>query len=230
MSTTGTTDHYAAANKAHFNTIAHEYDEIPHAAEGARRSAEAMRKAYVFTQEATTVMDYACGTGLVSRELVPYCKRIVGVDISQGMVDQFNNRVYNQGIPPEEMQAVCAELKGIPGELGDEKFDVVLCSAAYHHFTSIDEVTLMLAYFLKPGGVLLVVDISKREDAHGHVQHVIPHHAHHVPHKGGLSESDMHKAFENAGLQSFEFDSDAIRAIHNGHNVRLFIAKGLKPL
>ena len=53
---------------------------------------------------------------------------IVGVDISQGMVDQFNRRVYNQGISSEEMHAVRAELKGESGELGDEKFDVIVVS------------------------------------------------------------------------------------------------------
>ena len=89
-------------------------------------------------------MEYACGTGklqvflraiylncslgLVSRALSAYCKRNVGVDISQGMVDQFNKRIDYQGLTSEEMQAVCAELRGEPGELGDEKFDVVVVS------------------------------------------------------------------------------------------------------
>jgi predicted TPR repeat methyltransferase len=66
--------------------------------------------------------------GLVSRALSAYCKRNVGVDISQGMVDQFNKRIDYQGLTSDEMQAVCAELKGQAGELGDEKFDAVVVS------------------------------------------------------------------------------------------------------
>lgn len=50
----------------------------------------------------------------------------MGVDISEGMVAQFNERVDNQGIPREEMGAVCAELNGKEGELGGEKFDVIV--------------------------------------------------------------------------------------------------------
>ncbi|RDB19283.1 hypothetical protein Hypma_013693 [Hypsizygus marmoreus] len=163
-------DHFAEANKAHFNNIANEYDELPHARERARRTANAVRKAYSFDENETTVMEFACGTGLVSRELAPYSKRIVGVDISQGMVDQFNRRVTNQGIPFEEMNAVCVELKGEAGELGDERFDVIFCASSYHHFTSIDDVTRVLAYFLKPGGSLFVVDLMKegRGVVHGH--------------------------------------------------------------
>ena len=66
--------------------------------------------------------------GLVSRALSPYCKRNVGVDISQGMVDQFNRRIHYQGLTSDEMQAVCAELRGQPDELDNEKFDVVVVS------------------------------------------------------------------------------------------------------
>ncbi|KAG5641802.1 hypothetical protein DXG03_004168 [Asterophora parasitica] len=116
---------FSEANQSHFDGIAHEYDK-PQAIERARRTAVKMRKAYDFDEDGTTVLEYACGTGLVSRELSPYAKRIVGVDISQGMVDQFNLRVRNQGIPPEEMQAFAVELKGEPGELEDERFDVIV--------------------------------------------------------------------------------------------------------
>ncbi|KAF5386915.1 hypothetical protein D9615_002001 [Tricholomella constricta] len=234
-------DDFAEANRAHFNTIAHEYDDMPHAIERARRTAARLRTAYDFNEDTTTVMEYACGTGLVSRELALYAKRIIGVDISQGMVDQFNLRVSNQGISPEEMQAVCVELKGEPGELGDEKFDVIVCAAAYHHFTSIDDVTRILAYFLKPGGALLVVDLKKQDGEHAHShghghghghsqdhghQSMFPQQVHHiVPHRGGLGEEDMRKAFEGAGLSSFSFEDGIV----GKNDVKLFLAKGIKP-
>ena len=48
------------------------------------------------------------------------------MDISQAMVDHFNARVAYQGIPVEEMQAFCCELKGEEGELEDRKFDVIV--------------------------------------------------------------------------------------------------------
>ncbi|KAG6805096.1 hypothetical protein H0H92_000714 [Tricholoma furcatifolium] len=131
------------------------------------------------------------------------------------------------------MQAVRAELKGEPGELQDEKFDVVICASAYHHFPDIASVTRTLAYFLKSGGALIIVDIAKRpgENPFNNTcyttvtpQHVVDHI---VPHQGGLDESDMRAVFENAGLlnQSFTYDDDSLVA---EHDVRLFIAKGVK--
>lgn len=87
-----------------------------------------MRRQYMFDEDRTSVLDYACGTGQISRELAPYARRIVGVDISQGMIDQFNKRLYEQGVPPEEMSAVRAQLRGVEGELEGERFDVVVVS------------------------------------------------------------------------------------------------------
>lgn len=69
--------------------------------------------------------------GLVSRALAPHARVLVGVDVSQGAVDRYNLRVANQGIPPAEMRAVCAELQGNAQELaalGGERFDVVIVS------------------------------------------------------------------------------------------------------
>ena len=42
------------------------------------------------------------------------------------MVEQYNTRVHNQGISSDEMRAVCVRLQGAPGELDDERFDVVV--------------------------------------------------------------------------------------------------------
>lgn len=68
-------------------------------------------------------------SGLMSRELCPYVKSVVGVDISQGMVDQFNLRAFNQGLPPEEMKAVCLDLKREDHEFCGAKFNVIVVSS-----------------------------------------------------------------------------------------------------
>jgi tRNA/tmRNA/rRNA uracil-C5-methylase (TrmA/RlmC/RlmD family) len=67
--------------------------------------------------------------GLISQALAPYCKKIVGVDISPGTVEYYNTRVQNQGISDEEMKAVCVDLKGEEGELEGIKFDIVVVSS-----------------------------------------------------------------------------------------------------
>ena len=137
---------FAAANEEHFNKIAETFDEFPGAKEMAKRVVDAMVTKFPdrFKEDTTTVMDFACGTGksifvldrnlrsdvmvlgLISRELIPHVKSIIGVDITQGLVDQYNLRVSNQGLDPSEMKAIRAELKENDPQLGDTKFDVIV--------------------------------------------------------------------------------------------------------
>ncbi|KAG8217170.1 S-adenosyl-L-methionine-dependent methyltransferase [Butyriboletus roseoflavus] len=219
-----TADAYETANKHHFDAEAHQYDERPGAQEAAEKIGRAMRDTGLFKQGITTVMDFACGTGLISRVLAAEDpKSIVGVDISQGMVDRYNKIVSDHGIPPEEMRAICTtphekQLQGMT-------FDVIVCASAYHHLTSIDEVTQSLVTtYLNPGGSLLVSDI-----VHGELTHEIFHkHSDHVvPHKGGFTEEEIRSTFEKAGLKNFTFEIIA-QATHVGGPVDLFLARGDK--
>ena len=146
---TSAVDTYAEANREHFDKTAKQYNNTPGAEAVARIAAEAMRGVYAFSDDeenGTVLLDFACGTGessfyqaldsfgpplimflgLVSQALAPYCKKIVGVDISQGMVDEFNSRVDNQGIPREEMHAVCLNILTGDGELSGQLFDVIV--------------------------------------------------------------------------------------------------------
>ncbi|KAJ7778728.1 S-adenosyl-L-methionine-dependent methyltransferase [Mycena maculata] len=199
----------------------HLYEQQPMAVDIGDRVSKAMRKAYPFDEDTTTVMDFACGTGLISRGLAPYCKSVVGVDINQAMVDHFAERINNQGIPPEEMRVVCADLKGDDSELDGEKFDVIVCSAAYHHFASIDDTTQTLSFFLRPGGCLLVADFMKGPG-------VLPV-PEDVPNNMGFAEADIQKAFVGAGLEAISVDQFTKAKFH-GQMVDLFLAKGTKPI
>ncbi|PFH52490.1 hypothetical protein AMATHDRAFT_46336 [Amanita thiersii Skay4041] len=224
------TNSTTSTNQQLFDHLAPRYDTDPRTTERAQKSALAMRKMYAFNEDTTQVLDYACGTGLISRELAPFAKSITGVDISQGMVDEYNRRVHNQGIPPQEMHAVCTRLQARPGELDGAQFDVAVCASAYHHMESIEETTSILAYFLKPGGTLLVVDLETSDQGpicnadgthHQHQHHLVPHH-------DGFEKADIEHAFLHAGLTSFTYEI-AFTARRDAHPVTLFVAKGTKP-
>ncbi|KIL61165.1 hypothetical protein M378DRAFT_180178 [Amanita muscaria Koide BX008] len=215
---------FAQANREYFDNLGEKFDQIPEAISLAQKSTSAMMDTYTFKEGETVAMDFACGTGLISKHLVPHVKTIVGVDISQGMVDQYNLRVQRESIPAEKMRAVRAELEGKAGELDDMKFDVIVCSAAYHHFESIARVTQTLAFFLKPGGSLLVVDLEEMDPSmFNDEQRQLVAHAH------GLSEAEIRKTFEGAGLESVTYG----RAFTNSWKdvpLNAFIAQGIKPL
>lgn len=67
--------------------------------------------------------------GLLSRELLPYVRSIVGVDISQRMVEEYNHRAANQGLSVDEMHAVRVDVLSLEeNEVQNmkEKFDVIV--------------------------------------------------------------------------------------------------------
>ena len=163
------------------------------------------------------------------------------------MVQRFNERADNQGIPSDEMKAVYAHLKGEPGELNDTKFDVIAvrviamlsfwrsadflrnlqCALAYHHFESIQDVTSTLAYFLKPGGKLLVVDLLKTDEALA--AELFPEHeSGSVAHRGGFRREVICQAFTAAGLENVSA-ATGLTVKKKGVDVVLFLAMGERP-
>lgn len=88
--------------------------------------------------------------------------------------------------------------------------------------------TRTLVDFLKPGGLLLVVDLLKDENVDA--EELFPEHTNHdiVAHQGGLSKTQMEEAFVTAAsLGSFKLDN-AINAKKRGRPVILFLAQGTK--
>jgi len=225
-------ENYASANREHFDKHAHQADDLPGVQELARKITDAIKDSCTssFDENSSTVLDYACGTGLISRGLVPNVKSIVGVDISQGMVDQYNQRVEKEVIPAHKMKAIRAELKGESSELDGAKFDLAICSMAFHHFSSISDHAKIISFFLKPGGSLVVIDIFKKDSPAGAHDPVVPAEFHRIAaHHDGFSESDMRAMFEGpAGLTQFEFSVKMDVSVM-GHDMTLFLAKGSKP-
>ena len=70
--------------------------------------------------------------GMLSRALSPHVRSIVGVDISASCVSEYNLRVMNQGLDPEDMRAVVSPPTGAPVELKGAQFDVVVVSYWIH--------------------------------------------------------------------------------------------------
>ena len=95
------------------------------------------------------------------------------------------------------------------------------------------DITQTLAFFLKPGGVLLVVDVLKGctdDDASLSAESIFPDHVHHiVAHKAGFTEDDIRATFTSAGLVSFYMEA-AIPVKKHDKDFQLFLAKGTKPV
>ncbi|HEX9939940.1 MAG TPA: metalloregulator ArsR/SmtB family transcription factor [Longimicrobium sp.] len=117
---------------------------------------------------AWTVGDLGAGTGQVSASLAPFVRRVVAVDSSAAMLGSARARLA--GVDNVELRA--GELEALP--VDDGELDAALLFLVLHYVAEPAAALAEARRALKPGGVLLVVDMAPhdRDDyrqAMGHV-------------------------------------------------------------
>jgi predicted TPR repeat methyltransferase len=93
------------------------------------------------------VLDAGCGTGLCGTLVAPYARRLVGVDLSEGMLAQAKEKeVYDE--------LVKAELTGFL-RASEEAFDLIVSADTLVYFGSLHDVVAAAVHSLRPGGRLV---------------------------------------------------------------------------
>lgn len=106
--------------------------------------------------EAGAALDLCCGTGAAMRWLRPRCRRVVGLDFSQGMLDTA--RELSQRWPgAAELEFVRGDALATPFAEGE--FDLVTIFGALGHILPRDEPRLVreVRRVLSPGGRFVFV-------------------------------------------------------------------------
>ena len=104
-------------------------------------------------KQGDNVLDIATGTGLAAIQAARQVGRtgkVVGVDISQGMLDRAKVAVDSEGLENVELQLADAESLSYP----DNSFDIVLCVSAIPYMTDLHVALRLWLRLLKPGGRL----------------------------------------------------------------------------
>jgi predicted TPR repeat methyltransferase len=102
------------------------------------------------------VLDAGCGTGLCGAMVAPFARRLVGVDLSQGMLEHAKNKnVYHS--------LVKAELTEYLSDHG-ETFDLIVSADVLVYFGDLKGVIAAFAEALRPNGLL----VFTLEHAFGH--------------------------------------------------------------
>ena len=96
-------------------------------------------------------LDAACGTGRHAEHLAALGHRVTGVDGSPDMLDRARARV-----PSAEF--LLGGLDRLP--VGDVSVDLVVCSLALTHVASLGPVMAEFARVLRPGGHVVLSDVS----------------------------------------------------------------------
>lgn len=117
------------------------------------------------------LLDYACGTGLMTRTFGPYVTKTLGIDISPNMVSTFKSRAASAGLPQSTVDAVVGDLfdKADPRPAALEgkewwDFDLTTVGFGFHHFEDVVHAAKQLKERLRPGGALVINDFLEGGD------------------------------------------------------------------
>jgi 2-polyprenyl-3-methyl-5-hydroxy-6-metoxy-1,4-benzoquinol methylase len=86
-------------------------------------------------------------------------EKVLGIDSSQGMVDQFNKKAADRGIA----QNVSATHIFLSSADQIPKQDIIFSNLAFHHVDNLTEMCRLLGQCLNPGGHLVIVDFEKND-------------------------------------------------------------------
>jgi ubiquinone/menaquinone biosynthesis C-methylase UbiE len=105
------------------------------------------------------VLDVGCGTGWTSAAMVRRfdVETIVGVDASEGMLEQFAAKLGEFPDVQVELRAEDVMAMGV----ADGEFDAVLCAMALHWFPDKTGAIARMARALRPGGVMAILMVGR---------------------------------------------------------------------
>jgi demethylmenaquinone methyltransferase / 2-methoxy-6-polyprenyl-1,4-benzoquinol methylase len=144
-----TGDEKTARVRAMFDTIAPRYDLVNRLMTfGLDRGWRRATAAALGLPEGARVLDLACGTGDLSRLCERRGYRVVGTDLSAGM------------LAANERTAPVVEADGRRLPFADAAFDGLVCGYALRNFSDLPGTLAETARVLRPGGRLAVLEVD----------------------------------------------------------------------
>ncbi len=145
-------------NKKDFNKEAEQWDANPGRVKLANEIADAIIREGSL-ERTMNVLDFGCGTGLVTLRLQPLVKSILGADSSQGMLGVLQGKIDALDLKNVRTRLVDFER----GACVEGPFDLIVSSMTLHHVPDIT--TLFSQWFdlLAPGGRLCFADLDAED-------------------------------------------------------------------
>src|SRR5512135_1241451 len=145
-------------NKRDFNKEAEQWDANPGRVKLANEIADAVIREGSL-ERTMNVLDFGCGTGLVTLRLQPLVKSILGADSSQGMLGVLQGKIDALGVTNVRTRLVDFE----KGARVEGPFDLIVSSMTLHHVP--DTATLFSQWYdlLAPGGRLCFADLDAED-------------------------------------------------------------------
>jgi len=203
--------------KGYFDTVAPDWDSMRRQFFGNGVREAAIAAAGV--GPGMTVADVGTGTGFLAEAALDAGARVVGIDISDGMLQQARSRFTGRAF--DARRGDTAALPLTSGEV-----DAVLGNMVLHHADDPPAAIREMARALKPGGALVITDA----DTHTHEWLRTEQHDRWL----GFDRDDVRRWFSDAGLENVSVgDTREIcsptSTCGTHAAITIFIASGRKP-
>ncbi|MGM1430600.1 bifunctional demethylmenaquinone methyltransferase/2-methoxy-6-polyprenyl-1,4-benzoquinol methylase UbiE [Sphingobacterium lactis] len=105
------------------------------------------------------ILDVATGTGDFAIDSIKILnpKKIIGVDISQGMLDVAKEKIAKKGLQ-DQFEVTLGDSENLP--FADETFDAVTVAFGVRNFENLEKGLSDIRRVLKPGGKAIVLELS----------------------------------------------------------------------
>ena len=107
-----------------------------------------------------TVLDVACGPGLIVVAFARVVKHATGIDLTPAMLERARKYATEQGVTNVTWQ----QGDVLPLPYPDGAFTIVSSRFAFHHFLDPLAVLVQMARVCRPGGTVIVVDSAPAPD------------------------------------------------------------------
>jgi ubiquinone/menaquinone biosynthesis C-methylase UbiE len=108
-----------------------------------------------------TVLDVACGPGLIVCAFAPSVRHVTGIDLTPAMLERGRVLAREQGLDNVEFR----EGDVLPLPFADASFSIVVSRFAFHHFERPAAVLAEMRRVCRPGGRVAVADLTISADA-----------------------------------------------------------------
>jgi ubiquinone/menaquinone biosynthesis C-methylase UbiE len=141
----------------------------------------------------TRVLDFGCGTGMITQRIQPLVQFITGVDRSGGMLAVLENKVSALRLTNVMLQQVDIE----QGQVLSGRYDLVICSMTMHHVKKPGSLLQQFSQVLVKGGYIGLADLEPDQGLfHGDNQGVFHF---------GFSRGQMSQMLTEAGFINLSF-------------------------
>ncbi len=138
-----------------FDKEATTWDEVPARVKLANDIATAISNEILLTSS-MDVLDFGCGTGLLTLRLHPVVHSITGVDSSRGMIDVLKAKIDRQNLPNVKTQYLDPE----KGDILEGTYHLVVSGMTLHHVKEIRPLLDQFSRILIPSGYLCIADLD----------------------------------------------------------------------